>query len=110
MAKRRAKGKTSKVSKNSGMADVVEQEPEVLSEEPVAESAPLPSADSPVAAPPTKEPRKRRKKRGRPRKAVVAVESDALDVDELLEAKKLADRVGGVDKAQSLLGTLKKLM
>jgi hypothetical protein len=33
-----------------------------------------------------------------------------VTANDLLEAKKLADRVGGIEKAESLLGTLKKLL
>jgi hypothetical protein len=37
-------------------------------------------------------------------------QDQGLVAADLLEAKKLADRVGGIEKAESLLGTLKKLM
>lgn len=33
-----------------------------------------------------------------------------LAADELVEAKKLVDRVGSIEKAESLLGTLRKLL
>ena len=35
---------------------------------------------------------------------------DFLAADELVEAKKLVDRVGSIEKAETLLNTLKKLL
>jgi hypothetical protein len=51
---------------------------------------------------------KKKKKRGRPA-AKKSTTSDKLSLGALVKAKKLADELGGVDKAKSLLDAVAKL-
>ncbi len=50
------------------------------------------------------------KKRGRPAKKKLARRAGGLNIDTLVKAKKLADRMGGVDKAKEALDALAKLV
>ena len=51
----------------------------------------------------------KKKKRGRPPAKKSATTSDKISLGALVKAKKLADELGGVDKAKSLLDAVAKL-
>ena len=50
-----------------------------------------------------------RKRRGRGKKAVVSQSNDKVSLNSLLEAKKLVERLGSLDKAKVALDALAKL-
>ena len=50
-----------------------------------------------------------KRKRGRPAGKKSATTSDKVSLGDLVKAKKLADELGGVDKAKSLLDAVAKL-
>ncbi len=52
---------------------------------------------------------KKKKKRGRPSGKKSTTTSDKVSLGDLVKAKKLADELGGVDKAKSLLDAVAKL-
>ncbi len=51
----------------------------------------------------------KKKKRGRPAAKKSTTTSDKISLGDLVKAKKLADELGGVDKAKSLLDAVAKL-
>ena len=107
MSKKAPKG--SSVNKSQAIRDALAKNPDAspkdLSAELTAQGVKVTAAFVSMIKFKAKIGRKPGRKKGRSNLATGLVDSHAL-----LEAKKLVDRVGGIDKAQSLLGTLRKLL
>ncbi len=108
MAKKTTKS-TDKINKSQAIRDALKNSPNASPKELSAELTAKGIDASPTYVSMIKFNMKAKRKG--PKKVRSANQTgDTLSASELLEAKKLVDRVGSIEKAQSLLGTLKRLL
>jgi len=108
---RKKAARKQEVNKSQAIRDALKQHPkagpkeisEILSKQGIKVSAVFVSNVKSIS----------KKKRGRRKKATAAVKpavSDKVSISTLVQAKNLADQIGGVEKAKQMLDTLAKLV